>query len=299
MTYELINKCYNEILHRDVDPDGLKTYAPYIENGKTSIWLKKILRNSIEYKTKFVNEKNNKYAICWLCVNPNIITLKFAETLKIENYDIYICIDDVNVNLPKYDKSKITVLKISSKEAENNYYFGSVTYCKNRACSRDKALYYFTFINSKYDYIWFLEEDVFIPNKCTIPNIDNKYKYADLLSQANEINIGDGKAPYWQHWDRNKNLIDYPWAHSMICAVRVSKTLLKKIKLFVEKSKSLLFCEMLFNTIAFQNNLTILNPIELSNIIFQFRDLNLINVNINYLYHPIKNIKTHETLRIT
>ena len=241
----------------------------------------------------------SKKAICILTTNANIETFMFAETLKNENYDIFICIDNENSIIPNFDKTKINIINCNEKECKENFFFGSVVYCIDRACSRDKALYYFCRINKQYEYIWFLEEDVFIPSKDTIKNIDNQYLNDDLLSSENSIKLSenDKNYIYWQHWWRNKNKIDYPWAHSMICAIRVSKKLLHFISEFVKNSKCLLFDELLFNTIALQNKLIITTPIELSNIVFSFQDIIPEIINVNYLYHPIKNLSKHSKLR--
>ena len=160
-------------------------------------------------------------------------------------------------------------------------------------------MYYFCKINTNYEYIWFLEEDVFIPNKDTIPKIDKLYKLEDLLSCENVIKKSrNDNSPFWQHWGRNEKKIDFPWAHSMISAIRVSKKLMECILEFVNNKKYLLFDELLFNTIALQNNLLVVTPIELSNIVFSFHDIIPDNINENYLYHPIKNLKKHEELRL-
>jgi len=245
------------------------------------------------------SNENNKNAICILSTNSNIETFTFAETLKNENYDVFICIDKNNGTISDFDISKIQIINCDEKECKDNHFFGSVVYCIDRACSRDKALYYFCKINKKYDYIWFLEEDVFIPNKETIIKIDEKYKNSDLLSSFNDIkkSENDNNCIYWQHWYRNENKIAYPWAHSMISAVRVSKNLLKCISEFVKINRCLLFDELLFNTIELQNNLIIDNPIELSNIIFSFDDIIPDNINPDFLYHPIKNLKKQIELR--
>ena len=239
-----------------------------------------------------------KNAICILAVNANLTTFQFAELLKNHNYDIYICIDNNDCILPYYDKTKIQIVRIYNDESEKNYFFGSVVYTQNRACSRDKALYYFCKINNNYEYIWFLEEDVFIPNENTIQRIDETYKNYDLLTQNNEIKLShhDNRF-YWQHWWRNENKIEYPWAHSMICAVRVSKKLLKCILDFVTLNKYLLFDELLFNTIALQNNLIIGTPIELSNVVFSFNDIIPNIVNPTFLYHPIKDLNAQKKIR--
>jgi hypothetical protein len=240
---------------------------------------------------------NKNKIICILCKNANQETFSFAETLN-EEYTIYICIDNNDSVLPKYNETKIKIIRFYNNEPEKNYFMGCVDYCKNRACSRDKALYYFCKININYEYIWFLEDDVFIPNQNTINYIDNLYEKEDLLSSENIIKISRNDSSLdWQHWDKNNNKIDFPWAHSMICAVRVSNKLMKCILEFVNDKKYLLFDELLFNTIALQNNLFVMTPIELSNIVFSFHDIIPDNINESYLYHPIKNLKKHEELR--
>jgi hypothetical protein len=244
-----------------------------------------------------------KYAICFLTIDIKKELLEFAETLIDSNYDVFICLDNNEIDTSIYNETKITFISINNEEAKNNGFFGSVCYCLDRACSRDKALYYFAKINkSIYDFIWFIEEDVFIPNKNTIKNIDLKYSdnNYDLLCEMNEIkeSHNDG-SNYWQHWYRLENKIDFPWAHSMICAVRISNKLLNIISDFAVKNKFLLFDETLFNTLALQSNLNIYNPVELSNIVFSFSDIettNENNINRSYLYHPLKNLKKHEYL---
>ena len=238
-----------------------------------------------------------KYAICILCVKPNPITVDYLHTLHRQNYDVYICLDNINVTVPKYNPSIVNVLKIDSDVCEKNHYFGTVDYCPNRACSRDKALYHFSFINTSYDYVWFLEEDVFIPDKHTIELIDVKYSCADLLSQEHTINYGDGKAEHWQHWDKSKNKIALPWAKSMICAVRVSHILLQRIKSFSEKYRHLLFDEMLFNTIALHNDLVVETPNELKHITFSFSDVCVNTYNKSCLYQPVRDIQKHKIAR--
>jgi len=242
-----------------------------------------------------------KKAICILSVNAKNEVFSFAEQLKNDDYDVFVCIDNNKSILPEYNKEIINIIKFSDeecKECEDNYFFGSVVYTSNRACSRDKALYYFCKVKNNYDFVWFLEEDVFVPTKYTIIKIDDKYKHSDLLSSFNDIKKSkNDNCIYWQHWWRNENKIKYPWAHSMISAVRVSKILLNCISKFVEINKCLLFDELLFNTIALQNNLIIDNPIELSNIVFSFTDIIPNNINPDFLYHPIKNLSKQNELR--
>lgn len=235
----------------------------------------------------------SKIAICFLSTTVNIETFNFADSLKQDNYDIYICIDDNDIIIPNYDYNKINIIRINNDDAKLCGFTGSVVYCLDRPCSRDKALYYFCILDTSYDYTWFIEDDVFVPTKYTIKNIDEKYKSDDLLCEANHLKKSkDDNSHYWQHWPRLENKIEFPWAHSMICAVRVSKLLLKYICNFATYHQSLLFDETLFNTLAVHNNLSVTTPIELSTITFSFTDIDINenDINILYMYHPIKSV---------
>ena len=245
--------------------------------------------------------------LCFLTVKPSQQLYDFAKELKHDKYQIYICIDNDSYNIPISDDASITILKINSDICENSGFKSSVLSFNNKACSRDKALYYFCKINLNYDYIWFLEEDVFIPTKYTISNIDEKYKGQDLLSASHIIknSIDDIMKPdmtfdwWWGHIiQKNKIQLLFPFAWSMICAIRVSKKLLMCISEYADKYYNLFLDEALFNTIALQNNLIIENPTELSTILYvhdldiydwQFKDITF----IDHLYHPLKDYSKH------
>ena len=226
------------------------------------------------------------YAIVLLTVKPTQKTIDFFQKLKKKNYDLYICVDDNDYILPNYDKSLVNIIKFDDEIPKKYGYYGSVSYCENRACSRDKALYYFCEINKTYDYVWHIEDDVFIPSIDTIKNIDLKYPTGDLLSASNQ-NYNDSID--WYHWYKIENKIEKPWYRSMICAIRTSRELLKSISQFVSKNKYLLFCEVLFNTIAMHNNLKVINPPELKYITWK-DTFKLEEMNISKLYHPVKDI---------
>ena len=142
--------------------------------------------------------------------------------------------------------------------------------------------------------IYGLEEDVFI-QFFYIKNIDEKYKNYDLLSASHKIIYK--KQTKW-HWKLVNKIIKIkpPYASSMICAIRISKKLLKCIDDYASKYKNLFLDEALFNTLALHNNLKVKNPDELRNIKWRkkwkFSDINKKN-----LYHPIKNIRTQKKFR--
>ena len=165
----------------------------------------------------------------------------------------------------------------------------TVLWCQGRACSRDKALYYFCRNNIPFKHLWFIEEDVFIPTIHTIENINKKYPFADLLCKSNGI-VYERRTDW--HWpivnEKIKNMAP-PYSSSLVCAIRVSKKMLNVINFYVKKYKTLFLDEALFPTLAVKARLKIRNPPEFSNIHYNHRwrkhDLNSTN-----LFHPIKNI---------
>ena len=92
---------------------------------------------------------DEKSIICFLTVNPGKLFYHFVK--QIPNPErIYICIDDNNHKIPGYD-GEIKIIKINNKESFENGFHSTVFSLKNKACSRDKALYYF---GAKINYSW-------------------------------------------------------------------------------------------------------------------------------------------------
>ena len=100
--------------------------------------------------------------VCLLSVRPCMKTYTFFKDMQLRSdYDVYIVVDDNTCELPP---SPVNIIKLDSATCEKEGYKSSVLTFDNKACSRDKALYYFNKNQIKYDFIWFIEEDVFIPS---------------------------------------------------------------------------------------------------------------------------------------
>jgi hypothetical protein len=82
----------------------------------------------------------------------------------------------------------------------------------------------------------------------------------------------------------------------MVCAVRMSKTLLSKIKDYANEYKTLFFLEALFSTICKANNLKYDTPSELWSISYRNNHLES-DINICNLYHPVKDMNKHTIFR--
>jgi hypothetical protein len=238
-----------------------------------------------------------KNIICFLTVTPTKEFYDFATKLQDDNYDVYICIDRNDYKIPEYD-SKIPIIQINNIMCEFYGFKNTVFYFKNKACARDKALYYFAMVKKEFKNLWLIEEDVFIPTLNIIQDIDIKYPDGDLLTSSNTMINTVKQMSNW-HWKNIKNDIKlpFPWSCSMICACRISPKLLQCIHNYAKMYKTLFLDEALFNTICDHNNLTILVIEELAETI-TYKNIWTVNeINKNHLYHPVKNIKEHDIFR--
>ena len=231
---------------------------------------------------------------CFLTVTPNEMFYNFIKQLPdIDN--IYICIDNNDYNIPNYD-GKIKIIKINNETCINEGFQN--THSKiTGATSREKTLYYFYKNNINYDYIWFIEEDVFIPTIETIKNIDIKYPDNDLLVSGNNIIYEKHTDWHWKLVNRQlSNKISLPYSCAMICAIRCSKKMLECIFNHAVKYKTLFFCEVMFNTLALHNNLNVKDIEELKTKVWR-KNWTKNEININNLYHPIKSIEDQYKFR--
>jgi len=227
-----------------------------------------------------------KKAIAILCITPHAFHIEFYSQFT-DEYDVYFICDKATDIV----SDKITILHINDEESKNAKFYNANTSStiKKTPTSWDKSLYYFCRLNTSYDFIWFLEEDVFVPNTNTLSNIDNKYKYDDhVLLPSNESYSNN---PKWIHWyDKNNNIKMY---RSMVCAIRVSRKMLEMIDTFVEMNEKLIFIEMLFNTIAYWTNLKVQVISELTTIKWKHA-YSIETIKGDHLYHPVKSIDTQK-----
>ena len=235
---------------------------------------------------------SERSAIVFLAVNPQEELFRFAEKIH-GSYDVYVMIDNNDFSPPP---TKVTVLKYPLGEAEAIGYSGCVLWVKDRASSRCKALYHFAHKDKSYDKVWMIEEDVFIPSKKTISHLDELYPSGDLLCTAHVIN-STGELESWPWWEKLKGNIELPWAKSMISSIRVSRAMLQSIDDYVVKNKKLLFDEAVFNTLAMHSKLKIVNPPELTDIVYWNRQWDLNEFKPFHMYHPVKQWKQHNAYK--
>jgi hypothetical protein len=233
--------------------------------------------------------------LCLICLKPNDIWIEFLS--KITGYDIYIIIDDnTMIYNDKYSQYKnIKFIQIEDKDCIDGYFF-DMSYGMSKCITGwDKAVYYFSVINTNYNHVWFFEDDVFFYDETTIKNIDQKYCDSDLLTNHYEENL-TGTLEGWYHWYRLNIAVPPPHYHAMCCAVRMSNLLLSKIKEYAITYKKLFYLEALFPTICKHHKLIYDFPDELKNIVYsntyEISDIDKLNI-----YHPIKDINVHKLYR--
>ena len=250
----------------------------------------------------------NNSAICLLCVRPNKIHIDFFNTVS--NYKLFILCDDNNYNY-NTNNTNIEFIKIDDNECFEKGYKNSNFFVNKNPSAWDKVFYYFCKKNKNFDYVWILEDDVFVPNNDAFWNFDNKYGNADLLCKSNICNTSKNE---WQLWLTANNKYDLPWYFSMVCCCRISNQLFEEIRKYVEEKNELFFIETMIITIANHKKLIIKEVEEFEDIIAKaplgnryrhFSNGKIIwmtksipNIRENYLYHPVKNIELQEASRI-
>jgi len=245
-----------------------------------------------------------KNCICLICHKPNKIYLDFLNTIT--EYDVVVIIDDENEqyykNNKEYYDTNYPRLMIAQFNffycIENGFQLSNLTL--NKIVSGwDKAMYFFFLlhndkieIKNKYNHVWFIEDDVFFYDENVLINIDKQYPNSDLLTNKIQTKNNDET---WI-WNAVKLHTVEPYYNAMVCACRMSNTLLSHIFDYATKYKELFFLEVMFPTIAIKNNLICDFPEELITIQYRY-DWKYDQLNKTKIFHPIKNIELHKLLR--
>ena len=146
--------------------------------------------------------------------------------------------------------------------------------------------------------------------KMVLPLEDGEWtlvdKYKEHLLVKSHIPYSNDKD--WINWNlflsQNINDFDKNWFHSLTCICRISKELLKLVTEFAKSHNTLFFHEILFNTIAEHNNLSIRCCDEFKYVEYKGNDkIKSFNINdiqkcgFNYIYHPIKDLNVHKDIK--
>ena len=250
---------------------------------------------------------SNRICICLICHKLNDVWINFLK--QFTHYDIVIIVDDRNAVTTEYCNTNIKVIRVTEKECVDAGFINVNFLTFDRLTGWEKAVYYFAngYGNSAtknsatknsaavYDHIWFLEDDVFLFSEQTLLNIDKQdlYQASDLLTSPYGENLTGRRNWHWRHIH-----IEFPppYYNAMVCAMRVSRALLEKIREYAQSHKTLFFLEALFPTLCKHHNLVYHTPDELKTIVYRAR-YSLEDVNDTHLYHPIKDLNKHVEYR--
>ena len=229
-------------------------------------------------------------AICLITFTPNKIWCDFLNLFN--KYKIFIIVDDNNINLHEFRNNykNINFIQIANINCKLNGYIDTNFTINKLISGWDKALCYFGVKDNNYDFVWFIEDDVFFNNEYTLLQIDSQYLNSDLLSNSCSENT-NGEKKTW-HWHRINIRYPPPYYCGMMCVVRFSNNMIKCINKYAKDYKTLFFLEALFPTIAIKNKLKCDNPSELRQIYYR-QEINEENIDKNNLYHPIKDLSKH------
>lgn len=242
-----------------------------------------------------------KVAVVFLCKIfptglPNFLTQKGAV------YDSFYLLDTQSIivsNTIHFNYVPIVILNETCVKNgyKNSSYSKGLTHIQNPIIALDRALYYFckTSHGNEYDFVWFIEDDCFIPSIEALENLVIKYSEFDLVTSSHKKKIGTSKE--W-HWKKAFEVFEQPLFSSMSCCFGLSRKMLNLTRQHVQKHGELFFLEIMFNTIAAQNNLKIYTPPELSTICSK-ADWSLDDVLTlpNNIFHPYKDFKNAQKLR--
>lgn len=242
-------------------------------------------------------------AVVFLTRHPALETLAFAEEIAFESkFDVFIITDEKYRNKDTFSVGgNFKIVYISDETCIESGYTNSmigegVTTLKKNPIAWDKMLYYLCEINTIYDSVWVFEDDVFIPSYKTIEKLDDKYNGFDLVAPNNFLKSDTALDWHWRHIFPK---IDPPYYFSMVCACKLSDKMLQLVKEYVKKNNELLFIEVLFNTLAMQNNLKVKDALELKSVVWQgewgMDEFILLPDNV---FHPKKNIEDYFHLRM-
>jgi hypothetical protein len=265
-----------------------------------------------------------------LCIRPSPELERLAAPLC-PYHDVYLVPDAENLPFRAPLPDRPGLVSLRSGTAERLGFRGTVSWLPRRASSRCKALCWLAHGEADEaaeateagssnipppapapapERWWMLEEDVLVPTEATLLALDAAHPGADLLSPHHHVRHGpkNGRpardAPHWSgladwpHWRLAVGIARPPLASSMVCGVRISRALVRRVADMAAAHGRLLFCEMLFNTLALQHGLAVQTPPQLAGILWrQPRYTASFPFRPDGLYHPVKRLTVQLQVR--
>jgi hypothetical protein len=223
--------------------------------------------------------------------------VKFAEEMS-KYHTVFIVCDKLDCETPPSDK--VRFLKIADKDCLDAGFNNSADPSFKPVIAQDRAMYYFSKVDTSFNYVWFVEDDVYIPRPNLLHELDKAYVDKQLIITSH---VSREKDPAWNWWAlADASPLKGKHHHSMACVVRLSKAMLQKVQEFANTHKRLVFVEFMFNTIAANENMSVATPEEFSKIVWKYKhesdwpEEEVLNKDTK-IFHPIKNTDMHSTYR--
>jgi hypothetical protein len=272
-------------------------------------------------------------AIAVLTITPSDGLLEFYSRFVRLGYRVFVVIDDNNFKLDNAEvKAKsgvVSLIQFEDHECRRAGFldFNPAVQKRSRCSAWEKALYYFCCRDLSYDNVWFIEDDVFVPNHQIISTVDRKYGNADIISVDNIVNrhgaLDDQEGwPWWRLVP--ETILRPPWARSMVCTVRLSRKILTDLDALIRSNKNKLritnavialikglsllrqkslwrkkfYIEYIFHTLALHNQLRVIKARELSGVVYR-KQWDVSEMNSRTIYHPLKDCDLQNRYRKT
>jgi len=246
------------------------------------------------------NKIPQKVAVVFLTNRPSKETMEFAHEVNSNtSFSVFVVVDDPEYKIPAHVDLCVTM---EDEYAKANGYFGcniakGHTHINKDVIAWDKFVFIFGEIYNSFDFVWVFEDDVFIPSVETIKSINRKYASTyDLVTPNNFYH--DPKLPNDWHWPSIIKEISAPHYFSMVCAMGLSRKLFQKIVKHKKEAGNLFHIEAMFNTIAMQNNLKVIDAFEFKSIVWKGEwSINEFLLLPDNVFHPKKETSEHPTYR--
>ena len=249
-----------------------------------------------------LSQTSNITAIVFLTWRPSTVTIDFAQQLsdRTQSIDVYIVVDDNNFQVSQWNSTSLQFLQLKQDVLlESGFYGANIIGSLKNVTAWEKAIFYFCRQAKQYQFVWFVEEDVFIPSTQAFTALHDLYAFSNDLVVSRIDLIINGNTRTWYHAPKMRKEFPLPWLFGMVCAIGVSRHLLTEVNRFVLCRGHLSFIEFFFHMLVFRNgNMSIVTPVELSNIVYRHQyNQEQIEARPNHWWHPLKNYSTHHTWR--
>jgi len=226
-----------------------------------------------------------------LCRKKSNYVVDLDKKLKYHNIDSVLIIDNESDSDIVRKKNFIRLNWMFDKNSQSHF---------TQITAWEKSFYniYINDYINKYNYFYFLEEDVYTKNLPTIINLINYFNTfdADLISTKILPKDANAEWPWWSEDYRYIELFNDPHrSFNPLC--RLSSKLISLIFDFRNHYKEFYFHEMLFSSICVQNNLSYHDYDDYPEIdeyigTFHYRpEIDQNKIKDKKIYHPVKHFE--------